>query len=82
MKKVFCLILFCLFSLAICGAEFDPAACPDSGKTRHGKPFLGVWWRSTEKRELLIAFSDFYAIFENGTFLNPSRLQKFDERII
>lgn len=29
MKKVFCLILFCLFSLAICGAEFDPAACLD-----------------------------------------------------
>ena len=29
MKKVFCLILFCLCSLAICGAEFDPAACPD-----------------------------------------------------
>ena len=42
-------------------------ACPDSGKTRHRKPFLGVWQRSTEKRELLIAFSGIYAIFIKGT---------------
>ena len=29
MKKVLCFFLFCLLSLAVCGAEFDPAACPD-----------------------------------------------------
>ena len=29
MKKGFCLIFFGLLSLAVSGAEFDPAACPD-----------------------------------------------------
>ena len=29
MKKFLCCILFCLLSLAVCGAGFDPAACPD-----------------------------------------------------
>jgi hypothetical protein len=29
MKKVFCAVLFCLFSFAVCAEEFDPAACPD-----------------------------------------------------
>ena len=29
MKKVLCFFLFCLLSLAVSAAEFDPAACPD-----------------------------------------------------
>ena len=29
MKKVFCAVMFCLFSFAVCAEEFDPAACPD-----------------------------------------------------
>ena len=29
MKKVFCAVLLCLFSFAVCAEEFDPAACPD-----------------------------------------------------
>ena len=38
--------------------------CPDFNKTRHRKPFLGVCRRSTEKRELLIAFLGIYDILK------------------
>ena len=71
MKKIFYSVLFCLLSLAISAAEFDPAACPDLS----AKIFPG-----NNKRAILLVSAQHYShsglgfdYVESSTSGSPAR---------
>ena len=71
MKKIFYSVLFCLLSLAIFAAEFDPAACPDLS----AKIFPG-----NNKRAVLLVSAQHYShsslgfdYVESSTSGSPAR---------